>query len=148
MNPIRLLALLLACVSLACTTGSDPGDKLTPEERREKLLAGAASLDAGRDAWLDRRLRKFTTLSVAEEHMPQVLRDMGYTDASVDEDFVILLRGKDLVDGTLVFTGPPGRVPLLEKTPGVRMQDTIYPEIKELFFDRSVIEKNAVQPAR
>lgn len=148
MKPIRLLSILLACVSLACTPGSDPGDKLTPEQRREKLLAGAASLDAARDAWLDRRLRKFTTMSVAEEHLPGVLRDMGYSEASVDEDVVILLRGKEPVDGTLVFTGSPGHAWVVAKTPGVRMQDTAYPEIKELFFDRAVIEKNAVQPAR
>lgn len=146
MKPARLIALLLACACLSCNIGTSPADKLTPEQRREKLVQGAAYLDAGRDAWRDRRLRKFTTMNVPEEHLPTVLRELGYTDATVTENHVILLRGKTLSEGTLVFTGPPQRVSELE-FPGIRVRDTVYPEIKDLFFDRAVIERNAVQGA-
>ncbi|RYD31955.1 MAG: hypothetical protein EOP87_13725 [Verrucomicrobiaceae bacterium] len=150
MKTTRIIPLLLACVCLSCTTGKNPADRMTPELRREKLLQGAASLEAGRDAWLDRQPRKFTTLSVPEEHLPTVLQELGYTDATVTEHHVILLRGKTLSEGTLVFTGPPRRVSELEY-PGVTVRATAWPEIKDLFFDAAVIERNATRhgsPAR
>lgn len=144
-NQIQSLLLVLACVVGAC---APTAPVFTPEERRERLVAGAASLDAGRDGWLEKfPRRKITTMEVPEEHLPTGLREMGYTAASVDDDHVILVRGKDPVDGVLVFTGEPVRLTMLEH-PGVRVQDTGYPEIKDLYFDRALIERNAVQDAQ
>ena len=145
---IRSSILLITCACMACSSN------ISEMNSRDRLVAGASTLTKKRDTWLAEMPRKFTIMSVAQADLPATLRDMGYTEATVDDGYVILTKGREPKKGTLVFTGPVRPMPILKRH-GVQITDSTYPEIKSLTFDRRNAEQGvdgktpeAPQPSR
>ena len=125
MHPIRSAILLISCACVACSSS------ISDEDTRGRLDSGALTLMGRRDTWLAEKPRKFTLMSVTQAELPATLRTMGYTEATVDEGYVILTKGQEPKVGTLVFTGPVRPMPFLRRY-GVQISDSPYPEIKNL----------------
>jgi hypothetical protein len=134
MRLIRSSILLISCACIACSS------IISEKDSRDRLVAGVSTLTKKRDTWLAEMPRKYTIMSVAQADLPATLRDMGYTEATVDDGYVILTKGREPKKGTLVFTGPARPMPIL-KSHGVQITDSTYPEIKNLTVDRRYADK-------
>lgn len=134
MQFIRLFIILISCACIACSS------TLSEKDRRDKLVTGASSLTKKRDAWLAEKPRKFSMMLVAQAELPEALRAMGYTDATVDAGYVILTKGNNPKEGVIIFTTVPARPMPILKLHGGQITDSPYPEIKNLIIERKIAE--------
>ena len=77
---------------------------------------------------------------VAQAELPEALRAMGFTDATVDDGYVILTKGKNPKMGVIVFTAGSARPMPILKLHGGQITDSPYPEIKNLIIEREIAE--------
>ncbi|GAA5116594.1 hypothetical protein JIN84_18740 [Luteolibacter yonseiensis] len=126
MKPIRSFVLLISCVFASCVPAPFPSDG-----QKADLVSGSSHLAQKRAAWLKEAPRKNTEMDVPRKELPKGLKDMGFAEATVSENYVILPKEGNLREGVLVFTGQVAPIPYLRDL-GVEVSDTAYPEIKTL----------------